>query len=77
MKIKREVTKFSRTTDRLLGEYPIKCSVKTMRRLFDVGDDHLMYWCYRIETPEQIAFFKNLGVPVTKRAEFFVECYAE
>lgn len=77
MKIKREVTKFSRTTEKLLGAYPIYCSVRELRPLFETGDDYRMFWCYPIQTPEQIAFFKNEGVPITKRALFFLEAYRE
>ena len=77
MTITRTVTKFSKTTDRLLGEYPITCSVEEMRHLFDIGDDKEMYNCYPIVSPAQIAFFKERGVPITKRAEFFVEAYGE
>ena len=75
-KVYREVTKFSKTTDKLLGEYSIDfLSVEELRPLFDIGDDHEMYLCYPIKTPEQIAFFRGHGIPITDRAEFFVECY--
>ncbi len=79
MKVKREVTKFSRKTEQLTGEYPINCSVKEMRKLFDVGDDLDMILCYLIETPEQIAFFRKQGVPITKtkKSDWFVEAYTE
>jgi len=75
--IVREVTKYSRTTDRLLGGYPIACSADDMRHLFDVGDDHDMVFIYDINTPEQIAFFKKLGVPITNRCDWFVECFEQ
>lgn len=76
-KVKREVTKFSRKTEQLTGEYPINCSVKEMCKLFNVGDDLDMYACYPIEYPEQIAFFRKQGVPITKKSDWFVEAYAE
>jgi hypothetical protein len=50
-------------------------SAKEMRHLFNVGNDHLMLRRYIIKTPEQIAYFKSMGVPIESLDyyDYFIE----
>lgn len=82
--LKRLVTKYAfDPPHHQVSEQEISCSPDDMRHLFDVNDedegmpDIDMIWCYEINSPEQIAFFKAQGVSIEGDGFYYVECYEE
>lgn len=73
--MQREITKFSRKTEEFVDSYVIDFPIEEMKHLFDIGDDDQMIACYEIKKQKQIEFFRNKGIPITKRSDFFVECF--
>ena len=74
----RSVQKFSKTTEKLRGEYPIDIPVAELHPLFEATEyDPDMFLDYAITTEAQMKFFKSKGVPITKRCDWFLTCGEE
>jgi hypothetical protein len=78
MNIERAVVKYDKKPPHLqVSEYKIGCTPDEMRYLFDVDSlDQDMIYCYDINTPEQVEFFRKQGVLIDlEEGHWFLECY--
>lgn len=70
--MKRFVAEYAKEPPHVyLNEYPVVVQTADVVPLFEVEDDAEMMFVYQVKTPEQVEFFKNLGVPIDLTKSFW------